>query len=205
MTSTRKRPPSKGKPTTSHPAHPTPPPNPDSDNNYDTHYQQFIQEWHAILPEPPLSTEQLRQEYDDALSFLLLLESRINHLEQSEYAAWEAAQTGQPPTVAPIKLVYVSARSRSAKERNKERLARRSERAAGPAVIIQPQEFIPPYVADLCPNPLLLYEFFAWAARAWNTSDRNRSLSQADQAATMDGLRQVVRCLNNYMQVGAAQ
>lgn len=193
---TRKRPPKN-----SHPTHPKPPQNPDSDDNSPVEYQQFITEWHSILDEPPRTIAQVRQEYDDALSFLLLLESRINLLEQSEWAAQEALE-GVTLTVSPIKMVYVSARSRSAKARNAERAKRSGDGPRGPAVILQPQEFAPPYLQEICPNAELLYEFIKWVCYAWEASDYKRSLSQADQQYTIEAFHQIVRSVNSYVLVG---
>lgn len=73
-------------------------------------YKTQYQEWSAVLPQPPLTLTQLRQEYNDALSFLLLLEQRINALE-------EAATPPPPPGRTTAKLYYFSARARSTHDR----------------------------------------------------------------------------------------
>lgn len=73
---------------------------------YKTHYQ----EWNAVAPQPPLTLVQLRQEYNDALSFLLLLEQRINSMEEFEAVSNRPKDTPPPPMA---KMLYLSARARS--------------------------------------------------------------------------------------------
>lgn len=108
MTTTRNRPPAKGQPKRPEQA-------------YTTVSAPFIeeerqaQEWHAFLPIPPITPAQLRQEYNDALSFLLLLESRINRLEEAEMAEKARAKGEQPAPRA--KVYFLSARSRAHRPR----------------------------------------------------------------------------------------
>lgn len=81
----------------------------DGKKPYETHYGEFV-EWNAVESKPPLTLVQLRQEYNDALSFLLMLEQRINRMEELEAVANRPKDT-PPPAMA--KLFYFSARARS--------------------------------------------------------------------------------------------
>jgi len=154
------------------------------------HAQEW-QEWDAAS-KPPLTPEQLRLEYDDALSFLLLLESRINRLEQAE----ARHLTAHDELVVNGKIHYLFARSRTswAKER-RAKLATAEQDGSHP--------LRPPYDPQVTLDAEPLYTFMLWSIEAYPQSALYASQTEEQRTTTKAATAQLARSIIDYVNASA--